>query len=87
MKIHKEFVTREVAGDWLLVPVGRTTLDMNGMLTLNETGAFLWEQLPAAENDAALVEKLLEEYEVDRATAEADTAAFLGKLRELAIID
>ena len=87
MKIKKEFVTREVAGDWLLVPVGRTTLDMNGMLTLNESGAFLWEQLPAAQSQADLTERLLEEYEVDRQTAEADTADFLGKLRELDIID
>lgn len=87
MKIHKEFVMREVAGDWLLVPVGRTTLDMNGMLTLNETGAFLWERLPDAENEAALVDAVLEEYEIDRSTAEADVAEFLGRLRALSVID
>lgn len=87
MKIKKEFVTREVAGDTLLVPVGRTTLDMNGMLTLNETGAFLWEKLPDAESEAALVDRMLDEYEVDRATAETDVADFLDKLRKLDIID
>ena len=87
MKIKKEFVTREVAGDTLLVPVGRTTVDLNGMITLNESGAFLWEALPAAENEAALVDRMLEEYEVDRATAAADVAEFLEKLRKLDIIE
>ena len=87
MKILKEFVTREVAGDWLLVPVGRTTLDMNGLLTLNETGAFLWERLPAAEDEEALVSALLDEFEVDRKTAADDVTEFLGRLRKLGIID
>lgn len=87
MQIKKEFVTREVAGEYLLVPVGRATVDLNGMITLNETGAFLWEKLPEAENEEKLVDFMLEEYEIDRATAAADTAEFLGKLRELDIID
>ena len=87
MKIKREFVTREVAGDWLLVPVGRTAIDMNGMLTLNDTGAFLWEKLPEAENEAALVSALLEEYEVDRATAAADVEDFLAKLRKLDVVE
>lgn len=86
MKIKKEFVTREVAGDWLLVPVGRTTVDLNGMITLNESGAFLWKQLPEAADEAALVETMLEEYEIDRETAAADVAAFLEKLRALDIV-
>lgn len=87
MKIKKEFVTREVAGEYLLVPVGRATVDLNGMITLNETGAFLWELLPQAPDQAALVDSMLAEYEVARETAEQDVADFLGKLRELDIVD
>lgn len=87
MKCNLQFVAREVAGEYLLVPVGKTTLDLNGMLTLNEVGAFLWEKLPGAENEAALVDAVLEEYEADRAEVEKDVSEFLGKLRELKIID
>lgn len=87
MKCNLQFVAREVAGEYLLVPVGKTTLDLNGMLTLNEVGAFLWEKLPEAENEAALVNAVLEEYEADRAEVEKDVSEFLGKLRELKIID
>lgn len=87
MKINHQFVAREVAGEYLLVPVGKTTMDLNGMLTLNEVGAFLWEKLPEAENEAALVDAVLAEYEAERPEVERDVAEFLDKLRELKIID
>lgn len=87
MKINLEFVTREVAGEYLLIPVGKTTLDLNGMMTLNEVGAFLWEKLPEAENEAALVDAVLAEYEAERSEVEQDVSEFLSKLRELKIID
>ena len=86
MKLKKEFVIREVAGDYLLVPVGQTALSLNGMMILNDTGAFLWEKLPEAADEAALVDTLLEEFEVDRPTAEADVKEFLDQLRELEIL-
>lgn len=86
MKINAEFVKREVAGEHLLVPVGKTTLDLNGMLTLNEVGAFLWDRLPDAEDEAALVDAVLGEYEADRPEVERDVAEFLDSLRKLNIL-
>lgn len=86
MKTKCDFVLREVAGDFLLVPVGKTALDMNGMLTLNEVGAFLWQKLPQAETEAELVDLVLAEYEADWPTVEKDVAEFLAKLRELGIL-
>ena len=46
MKIKREFVLREIAGDILLVPAGKTALDLNGMITLNAVGADIWKMLP-----------------------------------------
>lgn len=87
MKINLEFIHREIMGDHVLVPVGKTSSVYNGLFPLTETGAYIWELLPEAENDAYIVNKLLEEYDVDRATAEADVAEFLNNLREFRIID
>lgn len=86
MKINAEFVKREVAGEHLLVPVGKTTLDLNGILTLNEVGAFLWDRLPDAKDEAALVDAVLGEYEADRPEVERDVAEFLDSLRKLNIL-
>lgn len=86
MKIRKELIRREIAGDVILVPVGGTVLENNGLFALNELGAFLWDRLESAEDEAALVQAVLSEYEVDEDTARADTAAFLQKLREMEIL-
>ena len=86
MKLKHEFVLREVAGETLLVPVGAATLSLNGMLVLNGSGRFLWEQLPAAETEEVLVKALLEEYEVDEATARTDVSEFLEEIRKLGIL-
>ena len=86
MKIRKELIRREIAGDVILVPVGGTMLENNGLFALNELGAFLWDRLESAEDEESLVQAVLSEYEVDEDTARTDTAAFLQKLREMEIL-
>ena len=86
MKIKKELIKREIAGDVILVPVGKTVLDSNGLFLLNEQAAFLWDHLAEAEDEGQLLQQLLQDYEVDEATAKQDLDAFLSKLRELEIL-
>lgn len=86
MQIKKELIKREIAGDVILVPVGKTVLDSNGLFVLNELGGFLWDLLPEAQNVEALIAAVLEAYDVDEATAKADIEEFLGDLRKLDII-
>jgi len=86
MKLKLEFVLREIAGDLLLIPAGKTALDLNGMLTLNEVGAEIWKLLPEVETEDEIVSRLLETYEVDEATLRADVSEFLASLRSLGIV-
>lgn len=79
MKLKEGFVLRSVAGETIVVPTG-STLDLNMMITLNSTGKFLWERLEKGAETEALIAALLEEYEVDEATAKAHVAAFVEKL-------
>lgn len=87
MKILKRLIKRNIAGDIILVPVGDASLEIKGLITLNETGEFLWDALEKAENESSLAAMLAAEYDVDMATAEADTKVFLQKLKELGIIE
>lgn len=86
MNIKKELIKRSIAGETVLVPVGRTVYEANGLFVLNELGDFLWERLPGAENEEQLLQSILEEYEVDEQTARKDLRMFLAKLTEMGII-
>lgn len=87
MKIKKELIKREIAGDTILVPVGKTVYDSNGLFVLNEVAAFIWDKLPNAESESDIAAEILKEYEVSVEEAAADTKVFLDKLREMKIID
>lgn len=86
MIIKKELIRREIAGDVILVPVGKTVYDSNGLFVLNEVGQFIWDLLPNAETEEDICRAVVAEYEVDPETAAADVAEFLDRLRKLNIL-
>lgn len=86
MEIKKELIKRNVAGDTILVPVGKTVYDSNGLFILNGMASFLWDLLPQAQTEEELLQAVLEHYEVTREVAARDIAAFLEKLRQMKIL-
>jgi hypothetical protein len=87
MKINENFLLSEVAGNAVVMPVGEAADRLNGMLKLNDTGAFLFRTLQAGTTEAGLTDALCTAYEVDRDTAARDVAAFLHILRTAGILD
>ena len=87
MKIKEGYIVRLVAGSYVVVSTGEKTVDFNGIMTLNETGNFLWEKLLVDTTKEELVEAMLKEYDVDAATATADIEAFLKKLEEAGLAE
>lgn len=86
MIIKKELLKRDIAGETILVPVGKTVYDSHGLFALNELGGFLWDLLPGAQSEDDLIKAVLAEYEVAEAVARQDIAEFLNKLRDMDII-
>ena len=80
MRVKGNFVLRQVAKTWVVMPLGQSTLDLNGMLTLNETGARLWKALERNGDRDAMVKALTGEYDVSAEQALADVERFLNKL-------
>ena len=78
MKIKDGFLLRQVAGQTVVLPCG-DDLDLNMMINLNDTGAFLWQQLQNETDEAALVAALLAEYDVDEQTARDAVAHLFGR--------
>lgn len=82
MTIKENFVLRQVAGSYVTVAVGEASVNFDGMLTLNESGALLWRTLEHGADRAALVRALTTEYEVSEAQAAQDVDEFLDMLRK-----
>lgn len=81
MKLKDGFILRDVAGQTVVLPSG-ADMDLNMMITLNETGKFLWTLLENEKTEAELVSALLAEYDVDEKTAAAAVAGFVAELNK-----
>ena len=86
MRQNPNYLLRTVAGSLVLVPVGEATKDFPGMITMNPTGAYLWEQLAKPCTEEELVNALLDRYDVTADQARADTAAFLEPLKVIGAV-
>lgn len=80
MRQNPDFILRTVADSLVLVPVGEATTRFPGMLRMNESSVFLWEQLAQEQTEETLTQALREKYEVDAETAREDVRRFLKTL-------
>ncbi len=87
MKIKNNYVLRTVANEHIVVPIGTEAVNFNGVLSLNATGKWLWEQLQVETSLETLTSKMMKVYKVDQKTAENDILAFVNKLKQKAIIE
>lgn len=78
---NPDFLLRDVAGTLVIVPVGTAVSGFPGMITVNSTGAYLWELLEQEQTEESLICALTQRYEVDEKTAGTDVEAFLQKLK------
>ena len=86
MKLNKDFILRNIAGESILVATGSATQYFNGMITLNEVATFILENIDECEREEVLVGKVLEEFEIDKDTAKNDVGEFLDQAIKFGII-
>lgn len=86
MNIKKNVILRTVAGEHMLVPIGDTVFQYNGIFMMTDSGKLLWENIRNGAEKDELVKVLTSEYEIDEATASQDVEEFLEKLRSYEII-
>ena len=87
MKLKKNFILRQVADTWVVLPLAEATVDFSAVMTLNGSGALLWQNLEQGADREGLVAALTAEYEVTEQKAAADVDAFLKKLARIGCIE
>jgi len=86
MKINPIFKLRSIAGENLVVLIGKTHADMSRVIALNESSTLMWNEL--YEKDFSLEDAgkvLLDNYDVDESIALADAQKWVDMLREQGI--
>ena len=79
-------VTRKTGNEYVLVPITNNIADMDSVYTLNETGAFIWEQIDGAKSVESIIAALVTEYDIDRKNAETDVFSFIENMSKYLII-
>ena len=87
MKIKSGYVLREVVDLYVIIGTGSDAYRPDQIMSLNETGAFLWNILKDGAEKQDLVRDLVKEFAVDEQTAQKDVEAFLSQLRRNDLID
>ncbi len=81
MRIVPGFLIREIAGETVAIPSGAAAHCLSGLVVLNGCGKFLFDLLQNEQSPVTLRAAMMDAYEVDAQTADADIAEFLGILR------
>ena len=88
MKLKHQFVVRQVAGEYVAVPFGKSSQELSAMIQLNETGAAIFEILNKGETTREVIVAVLQErYPIDEATAAMAVDAILEQLRSSELLD
>lgn len=87
MKIREGFILRQVLDIYAVIGVGSEAYMPNRIMSVNETGAFLWRMLENGAEKQELIDALLREYETDPQTAEKDVDAFLNELMDKKLVE
>lgn len=88
MKFKKGFELRDICGEKVVIATGIENIDFNQMIALNESAAYLWQQVAEKDFDATLLAQLLcQEYEVDVATAQTDAQTIVDEWTKQGLIE
>ena len=87
MKIKEEYILQNIADKWVVINTNAKSVNFNKILSLNESGKFLWEQLENGTEAEDLVNALMEHFGIDEDLARADVEKFIRELKDLECLD
>jgi len=84
---NANIISREIAGEMLLVPISGRLADIRRLFALNRTARHIWERLDGHADHDELVQSIQAQFNVSAETAAADVDAFLALLAEHGLIE
>lgn len=81
------FVVRTFGSEAILVPIASQVSELNGLVALNETALYVWNQLDGARSPGDIAKGLTQEYDVDEETARRDVEELLAELIRIGVVE
>ena len=78
---NPEVVARKVSDEFILVPLSDDIADMDSIYTMNEVGAFIWENINGQRTVNDIVNEVLSEFEVSPDEAKNDVVVFFEDIK------
>jgi len=79
-------VTTKTGNEYVLVPIANNIADMDSVYTLNETGAFIWENIDGKKSVEEIISEMMMEYDVDIERASKDVFSFIDDMSRYLIV-
>lgn len=76
-------VSRKIGDETILVPVSREVGDLENVYALNETAAYIWDQIDGKKDLKEIKECLVSEFDVDGEKAEKDLLRCIAQFEEM----
>lgn len=86
MKLKYDFAVREIAGEYVLIPMGGAALAFSGMVSTNAVGACICECLKSDTTPEAILDAVCAEFDIEEETARQDMLQFLQELRRAGLL-
>ena len=80
MKTHPDFIFRQIAGENILVPCGESAKCLSGLINMNSTAAFIWQNLNDAKDLDELTARVVDNFEIDEETARRDVNGLTAEM-------
>ena len=79
-------VSRRIEDEVILVPIRQNVADLGSIYTLNEVGAYIWEQIDGHRTTAEILPLVVGEFEITEEEAQKDLTEFMEQLSAIGAI-
>ena len=77
LQVHPDIIVRQIGDEWILVPTGELAQHFNGMVSLNEFGYFIWQQLQQPHTIGEVLQAASETYGNSRGMQDIELRSFI----------
>ena len=87
MILKQSFQLVDIAGEYMVIPVGNEATSFNGVIALSDAAFFILNNMQTPKSKEDLLELLTSEYNVDPITAASDLEKLIKNLFEMGVIE